>query len=128
MPKAVAFSVKRVEGKAKPWCFDIPAKHSETGKRQRVFFASKEAALQAAVVQRKRISTHGAEIVLMGPKTRKDALAAHEVLEPIGITLKDAADIVAYATAILPSGTSIKYAVDTVSSALTRTFQSRDKG
>ena len=52
MLKEASFSVKKVAGKAKPWCVDIPAKFSVSGRRERRFYSTRDEAKAAAELQR----------------------------------------------------------------------------
>jgi integrase len=44
MPKAVSLKVRKDPARSSPWYINVPASLSETGRRQRLFFASRDAA------------------------------------------------------------------------------------
>jgi len=74
-----------------PWCLNIPPELSETGKRQRLFFALKKDADAEAERLKVRKDNHGAELTAMLPAARvAEAAEAYKLLEPFGVSLLDA--------------------------------------
>jgi integrase len=72
------------------WCLNIPAELSETGKRQRLFFALKKEAEAEAENLKARKDNHGSELTAMLPAARvAEAAAAYKLLEPLGVSLLD---------------------------------------
>lgn len=72
------------------WRLNIPAKFSETGRRQRLFYDTKQKALDAAANLREERETFGASAVAISPALAEQATAAVRLLEPLGIGLLEA--------------------------------------
>ena len=72
------------------WRLNIPAKFSETGRRERHFFATKEKALAAAATLKEQREVFGINTVAIAPSVAEQATAALRLLEPLGIGLLDA--------------------------------------
>src|SRR5271166_2506746 len=48
MPKGISLKVRRDPGRPSPWYLNVPASLSDTGKRSRLYFATREIAQGAA--------------------------------------------------------------------------------
>jgi len=90
------FVVTHVPGRAKPWKIEISAAHTETGKRQRLFYRTKDEALAKQSELRSARRQHGETYKSLPPEVVADATRALEILEPwSGSTLLEAAQIFA---------------------------------
>lgn len=69
---------------------NIPAMFSESGKRERHFFKTRELALDAAAKMREARDTFGSNAVAIAPSLAEQATAAARMLEPLGIGLLEA--------------------------------------
>ena len=95
MPKVFSFSVKQDKTRAtSPWWVDIPARHSETGKRQKRFFQSKEQAKGELQRLKARVEKHGTGAKLLAPSTEENAARAVELLKSEGVEDSQLAAIV----------------------------------
>lgn len=92
MPRNAAFAPKRLPRRALPWCVDVPARLSESGKRERRFFETREAAVGFAAVMRTRVAHHGTQQILLAPEVRREAVAAEQLLEPFGLGLLESVE------------------------------------
>lgn len=72
------------------WRLNIPAKFSETGRRQRLFYSTKDKALAAAAKLKEQREVFGINAVAIAPSVAEQATAALKLLEPLGIGLLDA--------------------------------------
>ena len=88
MPKAPSF---RVSNTKSGWRVNVPASISDTGKDQRRFFPSRQKASDFASDLRKNHGNHGRGFSVLPPRVADDALMAWRILEPLGITLTQAA-------------------------------------
>lgn len=73
---------------------NIPAKFTETGKRERHFYRTQKEALAAAKTLRKSAAEFGHQSQAIRPGLAEDATAAAALLEPWGLSLLEAARIV----------------------------------
>ena len=87
MAKPTRFQPKKTNA---GWRLNIPPKFSETGKRQQLFYRTKELALEAAAKLRTDRETFGHQAVAIAPSLAEQATAAARLLEPLGIGLLDA--------------------------------------
>ena len=86
MPKVFSFAVKQDKTRAtSPWWVDIPARHSETGKRQKRFFQSKEQAKGEIQRLKTRVEKHGTGAKVLGAVVEADAAAVMDILKAEGI-------------------------------------------
>jgi Site-specific recombinase XerC len=69
------------------WRVNLPAKYTETGKRQRHFFPSKREAQTFCEQQRIRIHNYGCNSSMLTPGQQEEATRAFERLAPYGVTL-----------------------------------------
>jgi integrase len=92
MAKPIRFTPKN---SASGWRINIPAKISETGKRQQLFFRTQKLALAAADDLKKKVEIFGVQTRAIAPTLAEQATAAAALLKPYGIDLLEAARIVA---------------------------------
>jgi integrase len=89
MPITAQFTVTLIKGRQSPYRLEIPARWSESGKRQRLFFKTKgEAEGHAALLKKKRREGKEREI-LLSDSVRKQAAQAVVIL-PEGVSLMEA--------------------------------------
>jgi integrase len=88
MAKSPKFAVVETP---KGWRVRVPSSISDTGKDQTRFFKSRRKAEDFATTQRKGYRNHGERHSVLPPRVADDALAAWVLLEPLGITLTQAA-------------------------------------
>lgn len=74
------------------WRVNIPAKFSESGKRERHFYKSRDEALEAAVKLREQRDTFGEQAKAISPSLTEQAHQANQMLLPWGKTLVEAAE------------------------------------
>jgi integrase len=91
MAKPIRFTPKN---SASGWRINIPAKISETGKRQQLFFRTQKLALAAADDLKKKVEIFGVQTRAIGPTLAEQATAAAALLAPYEIDLMEAARIV----------------------------------
>jgi integrase len=72
------------------WCLNVPAKWSDTGKRQRMYFETLEQAEGEIMSIRKRRMTFGETLEKLSPARASEALAAYRLLEGHDVSLLDA--------------------------------------
>lgn len=92
MAKPTKFAPQNTQ---KGWRINVPAKYTESGKRERYFYRTRDLALAAAVELRKKKEAHGTKALSISPTLAEQAAAAHRLLEPFGITVLEAAQRVA---------------------------------
>jgi len=80
---------------ASGWKVEIPARLSSTGKRQRAFFKTRDEAKSFSAKLRADYDDHGTQASVIRPSLADEAIRAGELLEPFGISLLEAARIVA---------------------------------
>jgi integrase len=83
---------KKIEGlnTPRPWCLNVPASISDNGKRQRLFFETKEQAESQIMSIRNRRMTFGETLEQLSPTRASEALAAYRLLEGHDVSLLDA--------------------------------------
>jgi hypothetical protein len=83
---------KKIEGlnTPRPWCLNVPASISNNGKRQRLFFETKEQAESQIMSIRNRRMTFGETLEQLSPTRASEALAAYRLLEGHDVSLLDA--------------------------------------
>ena len=70
------------------WCLNIPLELSPSGKRQRLFFATKAEATFACEKLKARRDNYGTSLTAaMTPARMSEAIEAYNLLDPIGISL-----------------------------------------
>ena len=73
------------------WKVEIPERLSPTGKRQRVFFATRDEAKDYASELRSDNEEHGTNATVIAPSLADEATRAAALLAPLGISLLEAA-------------------------------------
>lgn len=73
------------------WRLNVPAKISETGKRQQLFYRTQKLALAAADDLKRTVELFGVQTRAISPTLAEQATAALNLLKPYGITLLEAA-------------------------------------
>ena len=95
MPATFRFDVRKDDTRAtSPWWIDIPPRYSETGKRQKRFFPTKELAKGELQRLKARVETHGTSSKLLTPATEENAARAVELLKAEGLGDAELAAIV----------------------------------
>jgi site-specific recombinase XerD len=92
MPRRAKFEITET---AKGFKVDIPASLSTTKKRERHFFATKTAAKEHANKLKKQLAEIGSNASTIKPSLAEAAYHAVEILEPYGVSLVEAARMVA---------------------------------
>src|SRR5437764_6875860 len=90
MPKRFSLEPHKIGPEKSPWCVNIPARISESGKRERKFFATKSAADTYGKTHRIRIENYGTAATLLTPGQLEEASKAFEQLRPFKATLNEA--------------------------------------
>lgn len=90
MSKRIGLEPRKTTLGASPWLVNIPAKISETGKRERHFFKTKEDAQTFCRQQRTRLDNFGSNATMLSPGQLEEAASAFERLEPLGVSLNTA--------------------------------------
>ena len=91
-PKAMARKIRFTPLKTDAgWRLNIPAKLSESGKRERHFYRTHELAKSAAAVLKEKVETFGIQARAIAPSLAEQATAAAALLAPYGASLLDAA-------------------------------------
>jgi site-specific recombinase XerD len=89
MARTPKFNWKEIE-KGK-WQVDVPPSVSETGKRERHFFTTRDKAKAHAQTLREKFLAHGGQAGAIKPSLAEAAVAAEAILAPWGASLVDAA-------------------------------------
>ena len=89
MPRPARFSVKK--GADGYWRVNVPAKYSETGKRCRPTFRTRDAANKHAAGLRESVGNYGASSSVLRPAQAEDAHLALQELDGLGASLLDVA-------------------------------------
>lgn len=76
------------------WRLNVPAKYTETGKRERHFYRTQREALAAAKLLKQSAAEFGHKSQSIKPSLAEDATAAAALLAPWGMTLLEAARLV----------------------------------
>jgi integrase len=91
MPKGISLKVRRDPSRPSPWYVNVPGSLSETGKRQRLFFSSRELALGECERLKTRKDNFG---VSLGNLTSAQVVEAADCYEQLaaypGVSLTDA--------------------------------------
>ena len=77
------------------WRLNVPAGYSESGKREQVFFPTRQRALDAAQRYKEKRTEFGTQAKSIKPILAEAATRAEEILKPYGITILEAAERVA---------------------------------
>lgn len=97
MPRIPKFKPTRTATGRKPWFISVPPGMTASGKRERLFFTTRDQADQAAAAIREKHRMHGANACSIPPSLAAAAATAADILKPYGASLIDAAR--AYAAA-----------------------------
>src|SRR6266480_3159135 len=90
MPKRFSLEPHKTGPRKSPWCVNVPARLSESSKRERKFFATKSAADTYGKTHRIRIENYGTAATLLTPGQLEEAAKAFEQLRPFRATLNEA--------------------------------------
>jgi integrase len=94
MPAASSLKPRKIESRVAigwaPWCVNVPAELSETGKRQRKFFETEKAAKAECETLKARRENFGNSLTAMTPARIAEAAEAYKILDEHGIGLLDA--------------------------------------
>lgn len=88
MPKRISFTPEKDPRRG--WRINVPAVLTQTGKRERRFFRTRELAQAHAATLKKALAEHGANTQSIRPSLAEAATAAEKLLEPLGVGLLDA--------------------------------------
>lgn len=89
MPKRPQFAYKNT---SKGWLLNVPASISKSGRRERLYFASRDLAKAEAKNLSEKYKKHGENASVISPAVAEDAVKAMEILTPFqGISLCEAA-------------------------------------
>lgn len=97
---------------ASGWCINVPAKFSETGRRERFFYRTQELAKAAAVDLKSKRDKFGEMARAIAPTLAEQATAAHALLLPFGITVLEAAERIAAMERATAASVPIESALD----------------
>ena len=89
MPRNASFKPLRTTGRVAEWAVNIPAKYSETGRRERQFFATKGEAQTLCDQITTKLENYGTQARLLTPAQSEQALHAFEKLAPHRVTLNE---------------------------------------
>ena len=92
MPRQPKF---RVFNTADGWCVNVPASLAESGKRERHFHKTRDKAQEHATQLREKFEKHGKAAMIIKPSLAEAATLAEKILKPYGVSLVEAAKIVA---------------------------------
>ena len=87
MARSISLKPTRTGPPSKPWRVNIPAKISESGKRERRFFETKAVADTFAQQQRTQRENFGNRSTLLTPGQLEEAARAFERLKELGVSL-----------------------------------------
>ena len=88
MARSAEFEPKHDPSRGKAWWISIPPKLSDTGKRQKRFFDTKELALGEIQRLKVRKENHGTAAKLLSPADEQQAVTALRLIRNKGITLQ----------------------------------------
>lgn len=91
MPRGATFKPTQVKSKkgqgVKSWCLNVPANLSPTGKRQRLFYATKLEAAAACERLQTRKENFGISLSSLSPARLAEAAEAFRILDPVHVPL-----------------------------------------
>jgi integrase len=94
MPAASSLKPRKIESRVAigwaPWCVNVPAELSETGKRQRKFFETEKEAKAECETLKSRRDNFGVSLTAMTPTRIAEAVEAYKLLHPLSVNLLDA--------------------------------------
>lgn len=94
------------------WRINIPAKISETGRRQQFFYRTHKLAKAAQSEFKQKYDEYGSQTRAITPTVAEQAMAAKALLDPFGITILEAASRVAALEQERLSSVKIEVALD----------------
>ena len=109
MPKKPAFNYRKTPS---GWKVEIPERLSPSGKRQRVFFPTRDEAKEYAAELRESYDEHGVNASVIAPSLADEAVRAEAMLKPLGITILEAARMAVEAKNRETSSCEISQALD----------------
>jgi len=77
----------KVEGRKRPWRLNVPASMAQDGKRQQLFFETKDDAAHHALTLQFGQKSFGDLIYKLKPHQLAECVKAYELLEPVGVGL-----------------------------------------
>lgn len=80
----------KVEGRKRPWRLNVPASMAQDGKRQQLFFETKDDAGHHALTLQFGQKSFGDLIYKLKPHQLAECVKAYELLEPVGVGILDA--------------------------------------
>src|SRR5271165_1960719 len=90
MPKGVSFKVRKDPARPSPWYINVPAGLSPTGKRQRLYFATRNLALGEAERLKNRHANFGVSLGNLNSAQIVEAADCFEQLEAhLGVSLSE---------------------------------------
>lgn len=89
MPKRISLQPRKSKLSNLPWLINLPARITESGKRERAFFATKARAAAFAQQQRVRMDNYGAAATILSPGRLEDAASAFAQIKQYGVTLNE---------------------------------------
>ena len=92
MPRRPQFQVLKTKD---GWRLNVPASLSESGKRERHFYETRDKAKEHATALREKYKQHGEAAAIIRPSLAEAATAAERILKPWDVSLVEAAKIVA---------------------------------
>lgn len=90
MPKRFSLEPTKTGPETSPWCVNVPARISLSGKRERKFFETRKEAETFGKDQRTRVENYGTSATMLSPGQLEEAAKAFEQLRPLGATLNEA--------------------------------------
>lgn len=76
------------------WKVEIPSRFSTSGKRERLYFSTRDKAKAYAATLKEQVTEHGGNTSHVRPSLAEDATIAENMLKPYGLSLIDAIRIV----------------------------------
>lgn len=92
MPRRPKFNERKT---ADGWCVNVPASFTATGKREQHFFPTRDKARDYGATLREKLLERGTQASAIKPSLAEDATTAAEILAPWGLSLAEAARMVA---------------------------------
>lgn len=108
MAKRVRFTPKETP---QGWRLNIPPKYSESGKRERHFFPTREKAKEVAENFKIKVEQFGTMARAIRPSLAEEAISASALLAPFGISLLEAARRIVEMEQLTASSVSMKTAL-----------------
>jgi integrase len=94
MPATPSLKPRKIESRVAigwaPWCLNVPAELSETGKRQRKFYETEKEAKAECETLKARRDNFGKSLTEMTPARIAAAAECYKLLDPLGIDLLEA--------------------------------------